>query len=182
MKFWIFQIVQKKKFFIIALSKNFIYLHLLLINKIIMKKLHLLFIVALAIFGSSCTAYHHSMKEPNARVEFKKEDFSFSNQVSAEAKTTTIIGIDFSRLFTQKTGTIDGGVMNISIASLPVVGNFIADKSANYALYELMTANPGYDVIFYPQYETKVVKPILGIGFLTKITTVKVTAKLAKLK
>ncbi len=147
-----------------------------------MKKFSLLVIVALAVFFSSCTSYHHTMKEPNARVEFKKDDFTFSNQVSAEAKTTTILGIDFSRLFTQKTGSIDGGVMNISVASLPVVGNFIADKSANYALYELMTANPGYDVVFYPQYETKVVKPILGIGILTKITTVKVTAKLAKIK
>jgi hypothetical protein len=57
-----------------------------------------------------------------------------------------------------------------------------SDKTANYSLYELMTNNPGYDVVFYPQYETKVLKPILGIGFLTKITTVKTTARLGKLK
>jgi hypothetical protein len=44
-----------------------------------------------------------------------------------------------------------------------------------------MNSNPGYDVVFYPQYETKVFKPVLGIGFLTKISTVKTTARLGKL-
>jgi hypothetical protein len=44
-----------------------------------------------------------------------------------------------------------------------------------------MSSNPGYDVVFYPQFETKVVKPFLGLGFLTKITTVKTTARLGKL-
>ena len=45
-----------------------------------------------------------------------------------------------------------------------------------------MEKNPNYDVVFYPQYETTVKKPILGLGFLTKVTTVKTTARLGKLK
>jgi hypothetical protein len=147
-----------------------------------MKKLSFLILVGFTIMLTSCTTMHHSMKEPNARVEFKKDDFSYSNQVTAEATSTKIIGIDFERLFTKKTGNVESGSLNIGIASIPVVGNFIADKTANYALYELMKNNPGYDVVFYPQYETKTVKPLLGIGFLTTITTVKVTAKLAKIK
>jgi hypothetical protein len=102
--------------------------------------------------------------------------------VVAEATSTTILGIDFSRLFTKKTGTIESGSAGgLSIASIPVVGNLLSDKTANYALYELMSNNPGYDVVFYPQYETKVVRPILGLGFLTKITKVKTTARLGKL-
>jgi len=40
-----------------------------------------------------------------------------------------------------------------------------------------MSGNPGYDVVFYP----KVFKPVLGIGFFAKITTVKTTARLGKL-
>jgi hypothetical protein len=44
----------------------------------------------------------------------------------------------------------------------------------------LMANNPGYDVVMYPQYVTTKVKPA-GIGFFYKITTVKVTARLAKL-
>jgi hypothetical protein len=45
-----------------------------------------------------------------------------------------------------------------------------------------MFTNPGYDVIFYPQYETKISKPALGLGFIVKITKVKTTARLGKLK
>lgn len=134
-----------------------------------------------SILFSSCSTTHKTMREPNVRVDLTKSDFTLSDQVKAEAKSTTIIGIDFTRLFTKKTGSVEGGAAAISIASLPVIGNLLSDKTANYALYELMNSNPGYDVIFYPQYETKVVKPILGIGFLTKITTVETKARLGKL-
>lgn len=131
---------------------------------------------------SSCTTLNHQMREPNTRVNLDKSDFTLSEQVTAEAKTATVFGIDFARLFTKKTGVIEGGgSSSISLANIPVIGNLVADKTANYSLYNLMTSNPGYDVIIYPQYETKVVKPILGIGFLTKITTVKTTARLGKL-
>jgi hypothetical protein len=44
-----------------------------------------------------------------------------------------------------------------------------------------MNVNPGYDVVFYPQYETKVFKPVVGIGFIVTITSVKTTARLGKL-
>jgi hypothetical protein len=138
-------------------------------------------LVAVIAAFSSCSTLNHSMREPNTRVELNKSDFSLSNQVSAEAKSVKIIGIDFDRLFTKKTGTVEGGAASISLASIPVVGNFVSDMTANYSLYELMVNNPGYDVVFYPQYETKVVKPIFGIGFLTSITTVKTTARLGKL-
>lgn len=56
------------------------------------------------------------------------------------------------------------------------------NKKANYALFNLMNDNPGYDVILYPQFETIVEKPVMGCGFLKKTTTVKVTARLGKLK
>jgi len=140
----------------------------------------LIFVAVIATF-SSCSTFNHNMREPNTRVELNKSDFTLSDQVSAEAKSIKIMGIDFKRLFTKKTGTVEGGAASISLASIPVIGNFISDKTVNYSLYELMDNNPGYDVIFYPQYETKVVKPILGLGFLSKITTVKTTARLGKL-
>lgn len=143
---------------------------------------NLLFFVSVIGALSSCTTINHTMREPNTRVDLTKNDFTLSDQVSAEASTTTILGIDFARLFTKKMGTIEApGALPISLASIPVIGGFVADKTANYALYELMSANPGYDVVFYPRYETKVVKPVLGIGLITRITTVKTTARLAKL-
>lgn len=129
----------------------------------------------------NCTTVNHSMREPNTRVELNKSDFSLSEQVSAEATCAKILGIDFARLFMKKTGVVEGGSPNISFASIPVIGNFISDQTANHSLYNLMNRNPGYDVVFYPQYETKVLKPVLGIGFISKITTVKTTARLGKL-
>jgi hypothetical protein len=132
---------------------------------------------------TSCTSIRNTMREPNTRVEFYKSDFALSDQKSAEAKTVKIIGIDWARIFTKKEGTIEGftpAFSSVSLATIPVIGNYMADRTSNYALYELMNSNPGHDVVFYPQYETKVVKPILGIGFITKITTVKATARLAK--
>lgn len=138
-------------------------------------------IIVAAIFFSGCTTIHKSMREPNVRVELNKGDFTLSGQVTAEAKSVKIIGIDWQRLFMKKTGGVEGGAAGINLANLPVIGNVVSDKTSNYALYELMNTNPGYDVIFYPQYETKVVKPIIGIGFFSKTTTVKTTARLGKL-
>ncbi len=145
----------------------------------------LAFVALLAAGISSCTTINKSMREPNNRVQFSKSDFTLSDQLSAEANTTKIFGIDFARLFTKKTGTIEaGGSVSslINLASLPVVGGFVSgDKTVNYSLYEMMNANPGYDVVFYPTYEIKVVKPIIGIGFILKTTHVKSTARLGKL-
>ncbi len=130
---------------------------------------------------SSCTSVNKSMREPNTLLNLTKSDFTLSDQVSAEATSVKIFGIDFARLFAQKTGSTASGAASISLASIPVLGNYISDQTANYALYELMNANPGFDVVMYPQYETKVTKPILGIGMIIKSTTVKATARLGKL-
>ena len=140
-----------------------------------------MFVVVIAAF-SNCTTINHSMREPNTRVNLNKSDFTLSDQVSAKAKSVTVLGIDWARFFTHKTGAVDrDGSSSISLASIPVIGNYVGDKTANYSLYELMNANPGYDVVFYPQYESKVLRPVLGIGFLTRITNVKTTARLGKL-
>ena len=139
------------------------------------------FVAIIAAF-SSCTTLNHSMREPTTRVNLTKSDFSLSDQVSAEAKTIKILGIDWERFLTKKTGTVENsGSSPITLVSIPVIGNFISDKIDDYSLYELMSANPGCDVVFYPQYEMKVFKPVLGIGFFAKITTVKTTVRLGKL-
>ena len=122
------------------------------------------------------------MREPNVRVELEKDDFTLSEQVSASATTTKILGIDFARLLNKNTGSVEGGgLANISFASIPVVGALVTDKTAGYALFELMKNNPGYDVVFYPQYTTSVSRPVLGLGFILKTTTVTTTARLGKL-
>jgi hypothetical protein len=141
----------------------------------------LVLVVVLAVF-SNCTTYSRSMREPNTRLNLNKDDFTLSDQVSASAKSVTVLGIDWKRFFTSKTATIEhDGSSSISWASIPVIGNIISDRTANYSLYDMMNANPGYDVVFYPQYESKVLKPALGIGFLVRISHVKTTARLGKL-
>jgi hypothetical protein len=124
--------------------------------------------------GMSCTSINRSMKEAQPLVGFNKADFTFSDQVSGEATQTKILGIDFERLFMKKTGTA------VSSAQIPVIGSLLQNQASGFALYELMQANQGYDVVVYPQYEVKKSRPILGLPLYTK-TTVKVTARLGKL-
>lgn len=130
---------------------------------------------------SSCTSVYKNMREPNSRVDFTSKDFTFSEQKSAEAQETKIIGVDWKRLFKKEEGAVDKDqALGLSVASLPVIGTFLVDKASNYALYNLMQANPGYDVVFYPQYEKTVQYPILLPIY--KKTTVTVKARLAKIK
>ena len=143
-----------------------------------MKKL-VLSVAALLLLLSSCTSLKTTMKEPNVNFELYADNVELSQQVSAEATSTRIVGIDWSRLFSTTTGVVEGPVP--SLASIPVIGNYVTGTTANFALYELMEANKGYDIIFYPQYSIKVERPI-GIGFLYKIETVSVTGRLAKMK
>lgn len=143
------------------------------------------FFVALmaVLFLSGCTGTMKSMREPNSRVEFQKSDFNFSEQLTGEATSTKILMIDWARLFKAESGVVEGGstmVLPIDVASLPVIGTVLYDRTSGYALYDLMQKNPGYDVVFYPQYETTVNRPI-GLGFIVKKTTVKVTARLGKI-
>jgi hypothetical protein len=136
---------------------------------------------SIALFAS-CTSISKSMRDPNTRVNFNKNDFSYSEQVTGEASSTKILMVDWERLFKKTTGNVDAGAAaGLSLTNLPIIGNLMNDATSSYALYNLMEATPGYDVIFYPQYEIKVERPALGIGFLYKKTEVKVKARLGKI-
>ena len=142
-----------------------------------MKKLALLLVCGITVlFMSSCHTYRHSMREPNAYVEYHAEDFILSEQVTGEASVTRVIGIDWAHLF----GTKEIGDTPQFGTVIPVVGVKLED-GANYALYNLMKKNPGYDVVIYPQVEVHRNAPILGTDLYSK-TTYKVTARLGKLK
>lgn len=148
-----------------------------------MKKLILVCSTAV-LFLTNCTSINKSMREPNTRVNLEKKDFTLSEQVTGEATSTQILGIDWNRLFHVTNGGVakDGGLLTlpINVASIPVIGGFIVNPVAGYALYDVMEKNKGYDVAFYPQFETTVKRPI-GLGFIYKVTTVKTTTRLGKL-
>jgi len=161
------------------------------------KQLPIFMIIGLIGLLSSCSISNHSMKYPNYHIEFYKTDFEYSEQVKAEATSTLILGIDWKRLFNRKLGEIssdrfnDRG-QNISISGnilvdpvvgglstiIPVLGNYGKGKVSSYALYNLMQENPGYDIVIYPQYETK--RFIVPIFYSKR--TVKVTARLGRIK
>ena len=71
---------------------------------------------------------------------------------------TFFFTIEFRRLYNTSTGAINHPAamqaLPINLAMISVIGSAIVDPTADYALYEMMKANPGYDVVFYPQYET----------------------------
>lgn len=141
-----------------------------------MKKLNiLLVIVGVAMAMSSCTMVSNSMKTPAHHVEFAKEDFSYSNQLTGEAVETKVLMVDWARLFKKEYGEVEGSFNRVSV---PVIGGLVAGKVNFYALYNVMRDNPGYDVVFFPQFETKK----LSILPFFQQTRVKVTTRLGKIK
>ncbi len=153
-----------------------------------MKKINFIlsFLIVLVLSVSSCTSISKSMRTPNSRVDMTKGDFEFSEQVTGEASATYILMIDFERLFSSKSGNIETENSTFSLINIPVVGAYASFLDPNgqvkgYALHDMMEKNPGYDVVFYPQYEVVRESPI-GIPFLFHKATVKATARLAKLK
>lgn len=128
------------------------------------------------LFMSSCHTYTHSMKTPNSYVEYHAEDFTLSDQVTGEATVVRVLGIDWKHLF----GTKEIGETESVGTMVPFIGMAIPTGS-NYALYNMMQKNPGYDVVIYPQVETYRHAPVLGTDIYSK-TTFKVTARLGKLK
>ena len=143
-----------------------------------MKKFTLILVAVASMILTSCNVYTHSMREPNVRVELTAADFELSEQFTAEAEITKIFCVDWARLFgVQEMGTADA----VNVASIPVIGNLMVDKAASYAMYTLMKEHPGYDVVVYPQVEKHKKAPLLGTDIYST-TTVKVTARLGKLK
>ena len=142
-----------------------------------MKKFRLVLVCAIAVlFLGSCNTYRHSMREPNAWVEYHADDFILSDQVTGEATVIRVLGIDWQHLFGEKElATTPSFGTQVPIVGMPV------SNGANYALYNLMQKNPGYDVVIYPQVEVYRHAPVLGTDLYSK-TTYKVTARMGKLK
>ena len=140
-----------------------------------MKKI--IFILIIPFLFTACTTVNKTMKQPWSSVDIKMSDFNLSKKQSAKATSVTIVGIDFERLFIKKMGS-DGSLA----ASLPIVGQYLADPTTSYAMYNLLEDNDNADFIFYPQVEKKTICPIVGICLINKITTVEVKARMGTFK
>ena len=139
-----------------------------------MKKL--LFIIGLVVTISSCTTINKSIKQPFSSVDIRMDDFDLSEQKTAKATSVTFFGIDFERLFLKKMGP------GSTVASIPVLGQYLSDATTSYAMYNLLEENDGADFIFYPQIEKKTTCPILGICLYMRVSTVEVKSKLGTFK
>ena len=144
-----------------------------------MKKISIFMVFAMVgMMFASCNVYNHSVKSPNTLVELTAADFELSEPVTGEATVTRIIGIDWERLFGT---TKDGVVEEPSLVNIPVIGSFHLPSGADYAIFDMLQKNPGYDVVFYPQVESYRHAPVLGTDIYST-TTYKVTARLGKMK
>jgi hypothetical protein len=149
-----------------------------------------------SLFLSSCSVSNYSMKYPNYHIEFYKADFDYSQQLMAEATSIRILGIDWQRLLKWESGQIDSDrfedkspgtvisghifadpIIGVISTVIPVLGDRGKGRISSYALYNLMVNNPGYDVVIYPQYETR--RFIIPIVYSKR--TAKVTARLGRL-
>ncbi|MCI5055786.1 MAG: hypothetical protein MRY83_06735 [Flavobacteriales bacterium] len=135
----------------------------------------------LALSISSCNYTGMGISHPNVMYELGRNDMEVSDQKSAEASQTKIIGIDFARLFKAESASISSlGYVGIDqTSSIPIVGSYITPTTVqNYALYNLISGEQGYDFVLYPRFEENT----KGIPFIFTTTKSKVTAKLGKLK
>jgi hypothetical protein len=135
----------------------------------------------LALSITSCNYTGAGISHPNVMYELGRNDMEISEQKSAEATSVKIIGIDFQRLFKKESASVSNlGYVGMDQSSpIPIVGSYIAPTTVqNYALYNLISGEAGYDFVLYPRFEENT----KGIPFIFTTTKSKVTAKLGKLK
>ena len=133
-----------------------------------MKNYILLFAITRTMLLFGCITTKNQLREANTLIEFKKSDFTISDQLTGDAKQIKVIGIDWARIFKK-----EKGALFINIIGKDVQMN----KVKRYALYNLFKQNPGYDVVFYPVFDYRRVN-VLGVYIKTEV---KATAKLGKL-
>ena len=138
-----------------------------------MKKL--LFIIGVVVTISSCTTTQKSIKNPASYVELERSDFTLSEQKSASSKSASI-------LIFQITGSDKTAIDNLDRVTMPIVGQYLTDKTTANAMYKLLEENSDADFIFYPQVEKRNTCPILGICLLYRHTEVEVKSRLGTFK
>jgi hypothetical protein len=146
-----------------------------------MKKLFFLFCMAvIAASFTRCRTAGNAVASQNILYEFGRNDMDVSDQKTAEATSTKILGIDFARLFNKESGNFNSeGYVGVVKGQIPVVGIIInPTRVQNYALYNLFKSEPSYDFVLYPRFEQET----KGIPFIFTTTKAKVTAKLGKIK
>lgn len=139
-----------------------------------MKKISIILsVLAMTLLMGSCMSTQMTLSGSVPEIQLKPEHLEVTQPMDATAVTVRVFGIDWERLFTSRSAAIRASVYT----PMPMI-----DKTDMYAIYSLLKQNEGYDMVLYPQFTTVVRKPFLGLGAIYKVTEVKVTARMAKLK
>ena len=85
-------------------------------------------------------------------------------------------------LIFQITGSDKTAIDNLDRVTMPIVGQYLTDKTTANAMYKLLEENSDADFIFYPQVEKRNTCPILGICLLYRHTEVEVKSRLGTFK
>lgn len=146
-----------------------------LAQKITLGLLVLVFTVTLV----SCKSTQIGMANADTQLQLRKFDLDITDQKTATAMVTKIIGIDFQRLFNVDGANYSRNGYAAGLA-IPVIGAEIVTSDQAYALRNLINDHMGteYDMIMYPKFQRKMVT---YFGFYT-VTETTVTARFARLK
>ena len=122
------------------------------------------------VLASSCSTTFRTMREPNVLFELTGRDYVLSDDaVTGEASVLYVFGIDWKRLFSHT---------DRAEFDAPIVGlEKIIKGAEQYAIYDLMEKNPGYDFVMYPQ----VTKSYKQFPLIYRRVNVTVKARMGKL-
>lgn len=130
-------------------------------------------VTAMLLLCSSCVSTHMSITGSTPQLNIELKDLEVTEPVEATAVSVKLFGVDWGRLLSRNEADVRGSVYT-SLLSL--------DRTENYAVYDLLKKNKGYDIVLYPQFYKVTRKPFLGLGLIYKVTEVKVSARMAKLR
>lgn len=146
-------------------------------NKIVSKFL-LFALLAISVGFTSCKSSQVGMYNSDSQLQLRTFDLDITDNRTASATVTRIIGIDFERLLSVNTGNFSKNGIANAIA-LPVLGAEIVTPDQAYALRALIDENNGmeYDMVLYPRFKRTTTSFVVFT-----VTETTVTAKLAKIK
>jgi hypothetical protein len=127
-------------------------------------------LILTVVLASSCSTTFRTMREPNVRFELTGHDYELSDDaVTGEASVLYVFGIDWKRIFSHT---------DRAEFDAPIVGlENIVKGAEQYAIYDLMEKNPGYDFVMYPQ----VTKTYKRFPLIYSRVNVTVKARMGKL-
>lgn len=127
-------------------------------------------LILTVMLASSCSTTFRTMREPSVLFELTGRDYVLSDEAATgEASVLYVFGIDWKRIFSHT---------DRAEFDAPIVGlENIVKGAEQYAIYDLMEKNPGYDFVMYPQ----VTKKYKRFPLIYSRVNVTVKARMGKL-